>query len=113
MGKCQKVQKFDFQRKFSMSKIIGIFLIFKVDKIKESFFFWNYLTGLEVPELTRDRSHHWPLLDRNYPSPNWHLPNPQSNFLVLHCTLLPNTAGLVKILLLAPVGSFKLLPGEV
>ena len=65
-------------------------------------FFWNYLTGLEVPELTRDRSHHWPLLDRNYPSPNWHLPSPQSNFLVLHCTLLPNTAGLVKILLLAP-----------
>ena len=69
---------------------------------KETVFFWNYLTGLEVPELTRDRSHHWPLLDRNYPSPNWHLPSPQSNFLVLHCTLLPNTAGLVKILLLAP-----------
>ena len=28
MGRCQKVPKFDFQSQFSMSKIIGIFLIF-------------------------------------------------------------------------------------
>ena len=28
MGSCQKVPKFDFQSQFSMSKIIGIFLIF-------------------------------------------------------------------------------------
>ena len=27
-GRCQKVPKFDFQSQFSMSKIIGIFLIF-------------------------------------------------------------------------------------
>ena len=28
MGKCQKVTNFDFQNQFTMSKIIGIFLIF-------------------------------------------------------------------------------------
>ena len=28
MASCQKVPKFDFQSQFSMSKIIGIFLIF-------------------------------------------------------------------------------------
>jgi len=35
LGRCQKVPKFDFQSQFSMSKIIGIFLIFL--KLKNDF----------------------------------------------------------------------------
>ena len=43
MGRCQKVPKFDFQSQFSMSKIIGIFLIFF--SLKNIIFcYWHFLT---------------------------------------------------------------------
>ena len=32
LGRCQKVPKFDFQSQFSMSKVIGIFLIFLIEE---------------------------------------------------------------------------------
>jgi hypothetical protein len=45
MTSCQKVQKFDFQSQFSMSKIIQIFLNFhwKIPIYEHIFWYWHFL----------------------------------------------------------------------